>query len=43
MDKQLYSRQIVAFGFNAMNKLSKLRVLIYRIGGLGIEIAKNII
>ena len=42
-DKQLYSRQIVAFGFNAMNKLSKLRVLIYRIGGLGIEIAKNII
>lgn len=43
LDEQLYSRQIVAFGFNAMNKLSKLNVLIYRIGGLGIEIAKNII
>ena len=42
-DKQLYSRQIVAFGFNAMNKLSKLRVFIYRLGGLGIEITKNII
>lgn len=42
-DEQLYSRQIVAFGFNAMNELSKLKILIYRIGGLGIEIAKNII
>jgi ubiquitin-activating enzyme E1 len=43
LDEQLYSRQIVAYGFNAMNKLSKLKILIYRIGGLGIEIAKNII
>lgn len=43
LDEQLYSRQIVAFGFNAMNKLSKLNILIYIIGGLGIEIAKNII
>lgn len=43
LDKQLYSRQIVAFGFNAMNNLSKLRVLIYRLSGLGIEITKNII
>jgi len=43
LDEQLYSRQILAFGFNAMNKLSKLSVLIYRIGGLGIEIAKNLI
>ena len=43
VDEQLYSRQIIAFGFNAMNKLSKLRVLIYKISGLGIEIAKNII
>ena len=43
LDEQLYSRQIVAFGFNAMNKLFKLNILIYRIGGLGIEIAKNII
>ena len=43
LDEQLYSRQIVAFGFNAMNKLSKLNILIYRISGLGLEIAKNII
>ena len=42
-DEQLYSRQIVAYGFNAMNKLSKLKVLIYGLGGLGIEVAKNII
>lgn len=42
-DEQLYSRQIVAYGFQAMNKLSKIKILIYRIGGLGIEIAKNII
>lgn len=42
-DKQLYSRQIAAFGLNAMDDLSKLSILIYRIGGLGIEIAKNII
>ena len=42
-DEQLYSRQIVAYGFNAMNKLSKLKVFIDGLGGLGIEIAKNII
>ena len=42
-DEQLYSRQIVAFGYNAMNELSKLNIIIYRIGGLGVEIAKNII
>ena len=28
LDEQLYSRQIAAFDFNAMNKLSKLNVLI---------------
>ena len=42
-DEQLYSRQVAAYGANSMNKLTKLKILIYRIGGLGIEIAKNII
>ncbi len=40
---QLYSRQIAAYGSNSMNKISKLKVLISGIRGLGIEIAKNII
>ena len=43
IDKQLYSRQIAAFGMNIMNKLSKLNVLIYGLRGLGIEISQNII
>lgn len=42
-DELLYSRQIAAFGKNSMNKISKLKILIYGIGGLGIEISKNII
>ena len=42
-NEQLYSRQIAAYGFNSMNKLSKLKILIYGIRGLGIEISKNII
>ena len=42
-DEQLYSRQVAAYGANSMNKLTKLKILIYRIGGLGIEISKNII
>jgi len=43
LDEKLYSRQIAAYGLNAMKKLTQLNVLIYRIGGLGIEIAKDII
>ena len=42
-DEQLYSRQVAAYDANSMNKLTKLKILIYRIGGLGIEIVKNII
>ena len=41
--EQLYSRQIAAYGSNSMNKISKLKVLIYGLRGLGIEISKNII
>ena len=41
--EELYSRQIAAYGSKSMNKLSKLKVLIYGIRGLGIEISKNII
>lgn len=42
-NEQLYSRQIAAYGPNSMNKLTKLKIFIYGIRGLGIEIAKNII
>lgn len=41
--EQLYSRQIAAYGQNSMNKISKLKVLICGIRGLGVEISKNII
>lgn len=39
----LYSRQIASYGSKAMNKISQLKLLIYGIRGLGIEISKNII
>ena len=39
----LYSRQIIDLGQNTMKKLSKLRILILFVRGLGIEISKNII
>jgi len=41
--EELYSRQIAAYGTNSMNKISKLKILIYGLRGLGIEISKNII
>ena len=39
----LYSRQIVDLGHKTVMKLSKLKVLILFVRGLGIEISKNII
>ena len=39
----LYSRQIIDLGQNTMLKLSKLKVLIIFVRGLGIEVSKNII
>ena len=41
--EQLYSRQIAAYGSNSMKKITQLKILIYGIRGLGIEISKNII
>ena len=42
-NEQFYSRQTATIGMNAMKKLTKLKILIYGLGGLGIEISKNII
>jgi len=42
-EELLYSRQIAAYGSNAMNKISEIKILIIGIKGLGIEISKNII
>ena len=38
-----YSRQIGAYGVEAMSKLIKLRVLIVGLKGVGVEAAKNLI
>lgn len=43
IDTDLYSRQIGAFGMEAMGKLMQLRVLITGLNGQGVECAKNII
>ena len=43
LDHNLYSRQIGAYGVEAMVKLIKLRVLVTGMNGLGIETAKNLI
>jgi ubiquitin-activating enzyme E1 len=43
IDQNLYSRQIYVMGMDAMKKMSASSVLISGIGGLGVEIAKNII
>ena len=41
--KNLYSRVIRSLGSQTVNKLSKLKILIYGMRGVGIEVAKNII
>ena len=43
IDEDLYSRQIICLGFDAMKKISNLKILIIGLRGLGVEIAKNII
>lgn len=43
LDTNLYSRQIRTYGIETMAKLQNLRVLIIGMGGLGIELAKNVI
>ena len=42
-DKNLYSRQILTYGMDTMDKIIEYRILIIGLRGLGIEIAKNLI
>jgi len=42
IDDTLYSRQRYVLGDSAMLRLARSRVLIYGLGGLGVEIAKNV-
>ena len=43
IDENLYSRQLYVLGVEAMKKLLQSSVLISGMGGLGVEIAKNVI
>ncbi|KAI0240926.1 E1 ubiquitin-activating protein [Massospora cicadina] len=43
IDEGLYSRQLYVLGHEAMRRLAGSNVLIMGLGGLGVEIAKNII
>jgi len=43
IDESLYSRQLYVLGKDAMTRMANSRVLIWGIGGLGVEIAKNVI
>jgi len=42
IDEGLYSRQLYVLGTDAMKKMAKSNVLISGLGGLGVEIAKNV-
>ena len=39
----LYSRQVGLYGLETMKKIMNLKIFIYGMRGLGLEIAKNII
>ena len=41
--ENFYSRQIFAYGYETVKMLSKLKILIFGLRGLGMEIAKNLI
>ncbi|KAL8577432.1 hypothetical protein ACOMHN_048067 [Nucella lapillus] len=43
IDDSLYSRQRYVLGDSAMKRMAQSSVLIYGLGGLGVEIAKNIV
>jgi len=43
IDEGLYSRQLYVLGHDAMRKMASSDVLISGLGGLGVEVAKNII
>jgi ubiquitin-activating enzyme E1 len=42
IDERLYSRQLFAIGVEAMKRLTTASVLISGMGGLGVEVAKNL-
>ncbi|XP_002733723.2 ubiquitin-like modifier-activating enzyme 6 [Saccoglossus kowalevskii] len=43
IDDSLYSRQRYVLGDSAMQRMARSNVLLYGLGGLGVEIAKNIV
>lgn len=43
IDESLYSRQLYVLGHDAMRRMANSAVLISGLGGLGVEIAKNVI
>lgn len=43
IDESLYSRQLYVLGHDAMRRMAKSDVLISGLGGLGVEVAKNVI
>jgi molybdopterin/thiamine biosynthesis adenylyltransferase len=43
IDESLYSRQLLVLGAHAMRSMMRARVLLSGLGGLGVEIAKNVI
>lgn len=43
LDEDLYSRQLYVLGRDAMKKMQESKILIIGLGGLGEEIAKNVI
>jgi ubiquitin-activating enzyme E1 len=42
IDESLYSRQLYVLGHHAMVKMQHSNVLICGLGGLGVELAKNV-
>ncbi|KAH9488201.1 E1 ubiquitin-activating protein [Bulinus truncatus] len=43
IDESLYSRQLYVLGHEAMRKMANSNVLVAGLGGLGVEIAKNVV
>lgn len=43
IDEGLYSRQLYVLGHDAMRRMATSDVLISGLGGLGVEVAKNVI
>lgn len=43
MDEQLYSRQLYLLGHEAMQAMQTSTVMVVGVGGVGMEIAKNVI